>query len=142
MKRLLVILLISSILLSQCYTQKEYLTRDYKFNQEDDLKSIVLTDSTVREFGRNEYSYEIESDDKLITTISKREKFGDFTRTYSVTDTLTLSEVHSIFISEYDGSKTTYLIVLGGLVLIGVLFWASGGIWGDDKKIFSGMGSF
>jgi hypothetical protein len=140
MKKLLVILLISSILLTQCYTQKEYLTKDYVFNSEDDLKKVVLTDGTEREFSFNQFNYKIESDSLAITYNSIAEKFGDHTRFHSFTDSLTLAEIHSIFISEYDGKLTTISIIIGGLVVLGIAFWANGGLFGDDGSLVGGMG--
>ena len=120
MKKILATVLISSLLLTQCYTQNQYLTKEYTFNEEDDLEKIVLTDSTVREFGRNEYSYKIESDSLLITSIKKGEKHGDHTRMYSLVDTLTLSEIQSVFVSEYDCKKTfnTCLMIGGAIGII------------------------
>lgn len=130
-KIFLVGLLITSILLTQCYTQNEYLTKEYTFNEGDDLEKIVLTDSTVREFGRNEYSYKIEPDSLLITSIMKGEKHGDYTRIYSVADTLTLSEIQSVFVSEYDGKKTfgvLLLSIVGTILALWIALGISGGV--------------
>ena len=121
--KILIILLITSILLTQCYTQNEYLTNDYLFNSEDDLKKVVLTDGTEREFSLNELGYKIESDSLLIINGSIREPYGNHFKIVTVRDTLSIKEIHSIVVSEFESGLTTASIVVAGLVVVGIIIW-------------------
>ncbi len=122
----LVLFLISSLLLTQCYTQYEYLTKVYEFNPEDDLKKVVLTDGTEKEFYFNQFDYKIESDSLLITYNSLREPYGNHFKLVTVTDTLRLKEIHSLTISKYDATSTFWLIALGSAGLIGFILLETG----------------
>ena len=118
MRKLLVIMLVSSLILTQCYTTNQYLTKDYKFSEEDDLKKIVLADSTVRELPRPYYNYQIESDCIIISHRIKGEKIGEHRRWLTISDTLSFKDIHSVYLSEFDSGSTYLLTFLGvGLVI-------------------------
>ena len=117
MRKLLVIMLVSSIILTQCYTQNQYLTKDYKFSEEDDLKKIVLADSTERELSRLDYKYQIESDCIIISPRIKGEKIGEHIRLRTISDTLSLKDIHSVYLEEFDIGHT-YLVAFLGLGII------------------------
>ena len=141
-KRFLVGLLITSIFLTQCYTTNQYLTKDYKFSKEDDLKKIVLADSTVREFGQNGYSYKVESDSVLITSIPRAEKYGEHTRIITEKDTVRHELIHSVFVSEHSQGKT---LVWGGVIGGGIggliaLAFTENPLFGDPIQGFDKLG--
>ena len=117
----LVLLLITSLLLTQCYTQYEYLTKDYSFNTEDDLKKVVLNDGTVKEFAENQYSYKIKSDSLILMLRAGEEKWGEHTRIRIISETLKADDIHSIFVSELNIGPTVGISFLG----LGIVLWVS-----------------
>ena len=134
MKKLLVILLVSSILLTQCYTQNEYLTKDYSFNTEDNLKKVVLNDSTEKVFSFNECRYKVESDSLLITYSTAKESYGDYFRFVTITDTLKLKEIQSLVVSEFNSGLTTTTIIAALLVVTGIIISSEMKTWSLGDK--------
>ena len=123
MKKLLVILLISSILLTQCYTQNDYLTKDYSYDENDKLIKVIIADNTEKSYESSQYRYKIESDSLLIvyeikTTIQNGEQVS-----YAVPDTLLIENIHSQTLSEYDAGSTFWLITIGAVGLLGLVMW-------------------
>jgi hypothetical protein len=110
--------------LTQCYTQNEYLTKDYAFNSKDDLKKVILNDSTKKEFSFNECRYKVESDSLLITYTTKKEAYGKHFKFVTIIDTLKLKEIRSLVVSEFDSGLTTATIVVAGLVVLGVIVYS------------------
>ena len=126
--KVLVVLLITSILLTQCYTQNEYLTKDYIFNTDDDLKKVVLNDGTEREFSFNEYLYKVESDSQLITYSSSKEMIDNQIQFVSVTDTLNREEIQSLVLSELSVGNTVLLLsTVGAILALSIAVGISGG---------------
>ena len=126
--KVLVVLLITSILLTQCYTQNEYLIKDYVFNTEDDLKKVVLTDGSEREFSFNEFQYIFESDSQLITYSSSKEMIDNQIQFISVTDTLNREEIRSLVLSDLSVGNTVLLLsIVGAILALSIAVGISGG---------------
>ena len=123
MKKLFVVLLISSVLLTQCYTQNEYLIKDYQFNDEDELAKVVLLDGTVKEFAKNQYSYKIKSDSLILMYRAGEEKWGKHTRIRIISETLKADDIHSIFVSELNIGQTVGISFLGLGIVLWVITW-------------------
>ena len=118
-KLLLVILPISSLLLTQCYTQNEFLTNDYDLLTEiEEVEKIKLYDNTEHSMTRKD-SYIIESDSLIVITYleptTKNSKYSSYVVAY---DTIKISAVQSYFTSEVNAELTLLTIVLGSAALI------------------------
>ena len=118
MKRLLVLVLISSLFLTQCYTQNEYLTRDYEYSEGESITKIILDDSTVIDISEEQYRLEIISDTLILRHRKKGEQIGNETRYYSISDSIALQDIHSVVTSEYDSAKSFITIVGIGVAIL------------------------
>jgi hypothetical protein len=129
MKKSIISILISSIFLVQCYAQYQYLPNEYKYNEYDRLVSITLSDSSEQIYKENNYQFLIESDSLLI--IYKVSPLNKYNIVYSKPDTLSLNNITSLNILEYEAGQTTFLIIAGFVTFlfgIGLLYVIINGI--------------
>ena len=122
------------MLLTQCYTPYEYLTKDYDVvDEKDRIEKILLSDSTQYEIGRRDF-YKIESDSILIL-VNQESVNQNGNISYSETrDTINVSEVHSYSKSELNiplSIVTGAVVGIGSLYLFAYLIFASSGVFGD-----------
>ena len=121
-KIVLIVLLITSILLTQCYTQKEYLTKDYEYNEGESIIKFILQDSTVVDISDRLYSHEIIRDTLIIHYRKISERKGDTNRYNTISDSIALQDIHSVVTSKYDTAKSFGTIVLIGAAVTIVIF--------------------
>ena len=127
MKKTLVVLLISSILLTQCYLQNDYLTRDYTIEADDNLAALVYTDSTKRILDEEQTQFKVESDSLLIIYTIQSTMEGDYEVSYSVADTVNMNEISAVTVSEFNIFLTVFGVGLGLVGMAYLIVFATGG---------------
>ncbi len=123
-------ILILSFFLVQCYSQYQYIPKDYKYDKDDELLSITFSDSSKSVFPKNTRKFEIKSDSLLIVYKLLASEYN-YDIDFSSADTLNLNKISYFDVLQYDSGKTVLCIILGTLAFFffGILlFLAAGGL--------------
>ena len=115
-------ILVLSIFLVQCWSQYQYIPKDYKYDQDDELFSITFRDSSKSFFTENKNKFVISSDSLLIVYKPLSQNTSNID--YSSADTLNLNKISYFDILQYDSGKTILCIFFGvaAFLFFGILF--------------------
>ena len=116
-KKVLTFIVILTLLFVQCFSQNEYMTKEYSFSSEDELVSITFTDSTKQYYNDAKYLVAVREDSLLLVHKEVTFNARNDSNTYILPYTLKLNSISSIEVIENDGTSTLSLIVLGGSAL-------------------------
>ena len=122
MKKSIVVILITSLTLVQCYSPYQYLPDEVEYEDFTKLCSVTLNDSIKYRFEEDNYIFEIKSDSIMIIQPINEIGFAVF---YEKQDTINLNELAYIELSEIDGLKTTLFVVGSGVIIflaVGYIF--------------------
>ena len=109
MKRSVVVVIICSLALLQCYTQYQYLPDEIEHKDIDNLTTVTYIDSSKQKFDHGNYRFEIINDSLLIV---KPLLGSSFLVDYSKLETLNIQQIASFEVTELDGGKTIFFILV------------------------------
>lgn len=117
----IVVLLFTSLLLSQCYTQYQYTPEEYNYGESNELIYFTMKDSTILKYEADRYKFGFLSDSVLVVF-----KATDNPYDYDISksDTVNLNNVLFLTVSEANTTQTVLLaasILFVTFILLGVL---------------------
>lgn len=125
MKKNILCLLISSILLVQCFSPLEITKNEFLNDSSKAPLGVITKDKKEYLFKKETAIFKIESDSLLIVASTKIEPNSGLP--YFGSDTLQMKNIESIYVSKFDGVKTSLLLVGTVGVFIGLLFISMSG---------------
>ena len=126
MKKSIICLIISSILLVQCFSPFEITKQKFILDDTNKPLGVTTTDEYEYIFDENTAKFEIKSDSLMLISYTKIEPISGLP--YFGTDTLNMNNIKSIYVSKLDGIETLLWISgLTGLAFLLFFFTMSGG---------------
>ena len=135
MKKTIIIIILVSITLVQCYSQYQYHAYELEYEDFENLYSVTTKDKATYRFEKNKYMFRIVSDSLIIIQPNKEHGYEIL---YERKYTINLNDVESVELTEINGIKTISFVVGSGLLVlvsIGLIHYLT-----SDHSPFTGMG--